>query len=240
MGSLDDFQSGVVEVKTLGVLADLKFPGAPDPDSTHVNAVRRSAVVLLISHVESFLKGLAEDFIDAIDTGAFVARDIPLSLREFHSVPRLHEIVSTSDDAQRRVLLGKLQGIATLWNSGALVPKGSLNAQRFTREVTSASPDKIDRLFSLMGVTRSVCDGMIDYEDADGDVVGLNIRNGLRDVVTLRNEIAHGGAARVPTALDLDRYVRFLSALASRLDREMKAAVANIATAAASRAAASA
>jgi len=244
MNAISAFDEGVSEVKILLALSerpdadlvastetsDASFDGsAPASESIFAsrgalqseqdNAVRRASVVLLVSHFESYLKSTAEEFIDALSTGQLEAGRIPVGIRELHTMPKIEEIASTGDSVQRHVLLKKLSTISQLWTDASKPARGTLDARLFGRQVTSARPDKIDSLFTLMGSTYRVCDGDIDIPNGDGDMTTSNIRLSLNDVVKCRNDIAHGDSSRKPTATDVARYIDFLTSLASRLER---------------------
>ena len=184
------------------------------------NAVRRASVVLLVSHFESYLKALAEDFIEALSSGRLEARHIPFGIRELHTIPSFEAVLAARDESQRAGILKKFPPLAQLWNESAKPPRGALNADLLTGVVTSARDTKIDNLFALMGSRQKVCDGDIDVSDASGAVASVSIRLSLEDVVQCRNSIAHGDADRKPTHDDIERYVRFLTALAERLERK--------------------
>lgn len=217
MTAADEFASGQAEVR---VLLSLCVDSDDPEDLERNNAVRRASVVLLVSHFESFLRVTAEDFIDVLSSGTLEARSIPTGIRELHTLPRLQDIVGTNDPVQRHSLMKKLSDVSALWNDTAKPSKGTLQASRLSREVTSAKAEKIDNLFQLMGSPVPVCDGDIDIAQEDDDVVSLNIRLALTDVVQCRNDIAHGDSSRKPTQEDVDKYLTFLTALANRLQRK--------------------
>lgn len=219
MTALENFEAGVAEVALLLDVAEVDPPeGTPKDD--RANAVHRACVVLLVSHFESFLKTLAEEFTDVVGGGHLESRQIPRGVRELHTLPRLKEVLECGDDTQRGVLLKKLQPLMVLWNDSAKPPPGTLKASTLSRQVTNAYSETIDDLFSLMGNGDNVCDGDLDVADENGDVTPINIRYGLTDVVKCRNDIAHGDATRRPTGADVQRYVRFLATMAQRLTRK--------------------
>ena len=212
--ALSDFTTGVAEVDELTRCA-------PDQtvSLTGYNAVFRAAVVLLVSHFESYLKGLAEEHVDWLSDGERQSSRIPIRLRELYSIPRLEEIAKSQDATQRASLLKKLDELTCLWKETAKPPRGLLRPKTLVRVVTSASPEVIDSLFEYLGDGRTACDGEIDFE-IDGDVASLRIRLALSDVIECRNAIAHGDATRIVTEVDLARYRAFLTSLAQRLDRK--------------------
>jgi hypothetical protein len=225
MDALSQFEEGLTEVRVLLALSGDEDASTTSPQQD--NALRRAGVVLLVSHFESYLKTLAEEFVDALDTGRLEARQIPQGIRELHTIPRMSEILSTKSDDQRISLLRKLPSITALWNESAKPPSGTLNPQLVARQVTNAHGETIDGLFLLMGNGLNVCDGDIDIENPDGgSIETANIRRGLEDVVKCRNDIAHGDVTRKPTSEDVSRYVRFLKALAERLERKADALTA--------------
>lgn len=217
MTPADEFTEGEAEVR---VLLSLCADSDKDEYVEHGNAVRRASVVLLVSHFESFLRSVGEAFVDVLSSGTIEARGIPTGIRELHTLPRLQEIVSTNDAKQRHTLLKKLGDISALWNDSAKPSPGTLSATTVSREITSAKADKIDRLFSLMGSPVPVCDGDIDLAREGDEIISLNIRLALADVVQCRNDIAHGDSSRKPTQEDVDKYILFLVALAARLQRK--------------------
>jgi len=223
MSALTQFESGVAEVQILLQVCETDAPGTSKADRD--NAVHRACVVLLVSHFESYLKGIAETFSDTVGSGSLESRQIPRGIRELHTLPRLSEILDSNDNTQRTVLLRKLQPVMALWNESAKPPPGTLSSSVLTRTVTNADSGTIDKLFTLMGNAGFVCDGDLDVVDADGDAAPVSIRFSLADVVKCRNDIAHGDVSRRPTDGDVDRYVRFLEAMARRLDRKASALI---------------
>ncbi len=212
--SLDQFAAGVAEVDELALCA-------PDPGTslTAYNAVLRAAVVLLVSHFESYLKGLAEEHIDWLGDGQRESRTMPRQLRELYSLPRIEEISRCQDPMQRAALLKKLDELTCLWKDAAKPPRGLLKPSILVRLVTNAGPDVVDTLFDHLGDNQRACDGEIDFGIGE-DVSSLRIRLALEDVVECRNAIAHGDASRIVTDADLARYRAFLLALSNRLDRK--------------------
>lgn len=212
---LERFRHGRLEVEQLVKLA-------PDPvdDRTGHNAVLRAAVVLLVSHFEGYLKLLCEAHIDWLSDGARESRTIPRSLREAYTVPLLEQVVQSGNTEQRWALLKKVRDLNCLWVDHAKPPAGLLEPSVLSRRVTSAKPNVIDEVFTLIGHASPVCEGDIDFTIAE-EVQSLNIRRGLVDVVECRNDIAHGDVSRLPTLEDVDRYLAFLQALTDRLERKM-------------------
>lgn len=212
---LERFRDGRLEVEQLVKLA-------PDPlqDRTGHNAVLRAAVVLLVSHFEGYLKLLCEGHVDWLSDGVRESRTIPRALREAYTLPLLEQVVQSRNADQRWVLLKKVRDLNCLWIDQAKPPSGLLKPSVLSRRVTSANPDVIDEIFSLIGHASPVCEGDIDLTVAE-EVQSLNIRRGLIDVIDCRNDIAHGDVSRLPTREDVDRYIAFLQALTERLERKV-------------------
>lgn len=213
MGCLDRFYEGIDEVDLLLSLEQ------DDESASDAAAIRRAAVVLLVSHFEGYLKQLCETYTDTVGTGEVFTRSISRGVRELHTLPRLAEILESNDDVQRHALLKKLSNVTCLWTEDARPPAGTLDADRLSRVVTNADSECIDTLFTVLGLTSRVCDGDVDLETPDTwEYPYLNIRLTLRDVVKCRNDVAHGDLSRKPTRGDLLRYMAFLRAFARRLD----------------------
>jgi hypothetical protein len=212
---LETLREGIGEVRSLLELEG----GLTSKVTVQKNAILRAGVVLLVSHFESFLKSIAEEFADSIDGAQVKASALPDEIRELYSVPMLQQISSTNDDTQRRALLKKMAPVVALWNDGATVGPGTLRAKPLVRVVTNCGSDVINELFRLMGGSQNVCDGDIDVIDREsGEKKAPNIKLSLRDIVDCRNDIAHYGLERKPTRGDVLRYIRFLEAFSERLD----------------------
>ena len=213
-GAGDRFEIGVQEVRTLLSLCSLS-----ESETARNNAVSRASTVLLVSHFESLVKSVAEEFMDSVASGAIESRSIPIGIRELHSIPRMEEILACGDRAQRATLLRKITEYGCLWVPEAKPPAGLLKASALVRKVTSADHLVVDEVFDLMGAASPVCDGDIDVDlEDDGVPSPVNIRLMLRDVIQCRNDIAHGDADRIPTRKDVERYIRQLEALSRRLE----------------------
>lgn len=224
MAAKQAFEDGVREVR---ILLEVSQIGGRDGESEdtvigRANAARRASVVLLTAHFESYLKSTAEEFIDHVSTGTVESRGMPANLRELQTMQLIDNIQRSGTLKERTVHFKKLSQIAQLWNNDAKPSRGSLGAELLKRQVTSAKPDKIDRLFELMGGATQVCDGDIDVNIPSAGISTLNIRRGLMDVVGCRDDIAHGDSARKPTSQDVERYVVLLNALVGRLDRKVE------------------
>lgn len=214
--AIEVFKEASTEVELLRSLA-------LDAGAEESNALCRAAVVLLVSHFEAFLKIVAEEFVDGVSTGQLEARKLPRGLKEAHTLPKLEEIVSSKDDTQRLTLLKRLDQVTVLWRDESKPPPGSLQAATFRRLVTSSNKDVIDDLFARMGHKNNVCDGDLEVTNDTGETIDMNIDYALRDVVTCRNNIAHGKGEIKPTPDDVARYLLFLSAFAERLQRKATA-----------------
>lgn len=244
MGARADFSSGVREVRVLlalsapepsggadgtaTALSRQNAPGESDEAAGRANAAMRASVVLLVAHFESYLKSVALEFVDYLSTGSIESRAIPAELRDLHTMRAVRHIHESGSLQERTAHFKKLSQVAVLWNDDAKPSPGTLRAELLAREVTSAKPDKIDRLFKLMGGSGQVCDGDIDVTLPIFGLSTLNIRRGVLDVVDCRDDIAHGDSNRKPTSQDVERYVTLLEALADRLDRkasELKARI---------------
>lgn len=224
MEAKQDFEDGVREVRVLLEVSEMKPRGLEPEDAimSRANAARRASVVLLTAHFESYLKSTAEEFVDYVSTGTVQSRAMPADLRDLQTMHLINSIHRSASLTERTAHFKKLSQVAQLWNAEAKPSPGSLSTEVLSRQVTSAKPDKINRLFQLMGGTTQVCDGDIDVVLPSMGPNTLNIRHGLMDVVGCRDAIAHGDSTRKPTSQDVERYIALLKALVDRLDRKAR------------------
>lgn len=84
--SLDRLHAGIKEIDDLEDLVQLKTKGSKGP-TAGITAARRSAVLLLNSHLEAFLEDLLEEALHSINTGFDVAK-----IRRDFTTPRTSNI----------------------------------------------------------------------------------------------------------------------------------------------------
>lgn len=213
----EDFKAGINEVACLTELL-------PEDTGTlqQQNVVHRAAVVLLVSHFEGFLQGIAREFVDLIGTGELTSKRLPTKLRELHTLPVLEEVLNSKDAQQRHSLLKKLDRATVLWKDDAKPAARTLKPDALSRVVVNAHAHVINELFHIMGEIHPVCAGELDVP-VDEETQTIRIEGFLTDLVSCRNDIAHGDQERKPTSVDVERYSRVLLALAERLNRKMRA-----------------
>lgn len=227
MDALQAFGEGVKEVRLLSDQDPLRGGLGGDADAELSSALQRGACVLLVSHFEGFLKDLAELVVEVLVAAQVPMKHLPQQLREAHSLPRLDAVMKASDPQQRASLLKKVSDVAFLWNPDAKLQPGKLDSKTVARVITSANAECIDAFFDMLG-TAPVCTGHLDVLDGEA-MTPVGIQTRLTEIVTCRNDIAHGGADRKVTHQDVDRYTTFLEAFAQRLFALAKARVDEIA-----------
>jgi hypothetical protein len=222
------FAEGIGEVRILSGQDPLRSSLGDERTQQLSAALQRAACVLLVSHFEAFLKEVAEQMVEDLLSSRMPMKFVPQRLRELHSVPRLEQLVKTNDDKQRRSLLNQIPEVALLWNPDARLEGKRLDPRIVARRITSAQSDKIDDLFELFGA-RPVCVGDIDVPESDGGLPSpVDIQARLREIVSCRNEIAHGVADRKVTHGDVDRYIVFLEVLAQRICARAERAIRDL------------
>jgi hypothetical protein len=224
--SLAEFKDSLKEVETLLLLNPMKSldrsqTGSSATGRDVANAITRSCTVMLVSHFEGFVKAGLTELIDEICRARPPARRLPDGLLELHTRERIQEIFGT-DGPDRITRTRRLfNNYASLWEDDKSINPKVLSAKILARQFTSAKPEVLAEVFSLLGVgdlldrlDRHVNQAILNRGD-QGTSVKVNIK--LLEIVDRRNKIAHGDRNEKPTPIEVENYMLFLQDVADCL-----------------------
>jgi hypothetical protein len=170
----------------------------PIKHSNEINASCRASVVLLSSHLEGFTKDIGEVALERIFERS-VDRS-KLSPRFFHSLSssRFSDLKEARDpDALARQMFEFISAEGHLWSQTGPFPC-AISIEKFSKGFASPSLEKIASFFGRFGFT--------DYKRRLGSRLAgdfLVVTNMVENIVTKRNDIAHGNPSACVTPSDL-------------------------------------
>ncbi|MFI2784004.1 MAE_28990/MAE_18760 family HEPN-like nuclease [Streptomyces sp. ALB3] len=226
MESLAEFEDSLKEVETLLALNPMKSLDKSEKGSSATgreaaNAITRSCTVMLVSHFEGFVKAGLTELIDEIGRAKPPTRRLPDGLLELHTRERIQEIFGT-DGPDRITRTRRLfMTYASLWEDDRSINPRVLSAKILARQFTSAKPEVIAQVFTLLGVgdvldrlDRHVNQAIIDRGES-----GTSLKVGIKllEIVDRRNKIAHGDKNEKPTPVEVENYMTFLRDVADCL-----------------------
>ncbi|WP_353941854.1 MAE_28990/MAE_18760 family HEPN-like nuclease [Streptomyces sp. HUAS MG91] len=226
LGALSEFIDSLREVETLLAAA----PSQPLGDGSvsrqsHnrdlVNAVNRSAMVMLVAHFEGFVKSALTELIDEISEAEPPTRRLPEGLLELHTRERIQEIFGTAGPDRIHKTRRLFSAYASLWDSDRTVNPRILSARVLTRQFTNARPEVLDSVFSILDVqdVLATMDAHVNQAIMDrGDsATRVKVSVKLEEIVNRRNKIAHGDKSEKPTRFEVEGHLSFLKDVAECL-----------------------
>lgn len=224
--ALSEFIDSLGEVETLLAAAPSQPPGEGgiSIQSQHrdlVNAVNRSAMVMLVSHFEGFVKSALAELIDEICVAQPPTRRIPEGLLELHTRERIQEIFGTTGPDRIHKTRRLFSAYAPLWDADRTINPRILSARVLTRQFTNARPEVLNSVFSLLDVQDIVTqmDSHVNQaiSDRGDDATRIKVSVKLEEIVNRRNKIAHGDRSEKPTRFEVEGYLIFLEDVAECL-----------------------
>ena len=187
------------EVKRLTSLAEVSGRGkATSANMATVDALCRGGIVLMSSHLEGYVKGLAERGIEMIAKNNVPKATLESEFRYHLSRDLIEEIQqSIHPDSISSRIEAFLERDMLIWNSDAAFVS-PLPHDAFISGIAAPNHDNIKKLFRRFG-----------YSSFEGDL-GKNLkgdlpacRNMVNQIVDRRNKIAHGDPIIGATPQDL-------------------------------------
>ena len=196
-----DFTDRLKEVETLRKLAN-RYQNNLNPQDKASSYLCRSAIVLLSSHLEGYIKDLATLTLDRIHQRSVCRSKIDGRLLYFLSKDILDEIKYTEDPKKISPKAhGFLYRDGSLWDKEGPFPN-PIPSQRFIRYLENPKVDKIKSFLSRIG-----------YDEFDHHLKSnlkssySSTTNQIDHLVDTRNKIAHGDADEEKTPTDIQLFL---------------------------------
>ena len=167
------------------------------------NALCRSGVVLLCSHVEGFLDELVNIILERIVSRSMDKEKLPRAFFYFMSRDIILDISRTTEPEKIAekiyVLLDRDQDI---WSNQKNF-QNALSAERFLSNFSTPQFDKINSLVKRFGYNTFKQDVFVSLKTQ-----AIIVTNMLEQVIQQRNKIAHGDHVTTSTYRDLDEMIK--------------------------------
>jgi hypothetical protein len=183
---------------------------SPDPDLSR--ALLRSAVVLLCSHFERYLRLLNEESVILLNNSKVDRSTIPERFSLQHSRFPIDEMANTQWTNRSDELQAFVSVDAWLWGEAE---RGELDHSRIGRGMKSPMPDQVIRLYRNWGI-EDIFDS-ITRKPRTRRRLFLK----LTELVEKRHNIAHGDFSEEASAMEVREYQRAVKTFCGRLDRKL-------------------
>lgn len=212
MGSsaLEGLSAGLEEVKLIQSVGP-----PPSMDVLRAESIRsslmRSAIVLLVSHLERFIYALNELALESLGSVGVPAANLQDELRLLHAKPAIDEVAVIQWDRRASKLDELMNQEARLW--GGALSAGEYKPERALIWMKSPDAKSIKRYFRMWGV-----------DDIFSAITRTPVTRGrlwlrIDEVVNKRHNIAHGDPTVDATAAQLTEYRLAVWHLGDRTDR---------------------
>lgn len=226
LDSYSDFIASLQEVDTLLSIASRdplseKRPANPTLERDITNAVTRSCIVMLVAHFEGFVKSALTELIDAIRQAKPPARRIPDALLELHTRGRINEIFGTQGPTRIHRTRALFTNYAQLWDEDHSINPSIISAKILVRQFTSATPEVLSEVFSLLDISDIIPQITIHVNNAiasrgdNATTVKADVK--LNEIVRKRNNVAHGDKEEKLTPVEIENYKVFLTDVAEKI-----------------------
>ena len=210
-----DFISRIKEVELLLRAAQRAAQNSPTPENISlVNALCRSGVVMLSSHVEGYVEQLGELAVDQIISRRVPKTKLSASFRYFLSRDLIYEIRQSTDPSEiANKLLNLWQRDDHIWNSS---PEFSqlISASRLVADFDNPKHSRITKFFARFGYCE-LQQHLAQRLAANFDIC----RNMIDQMVDQRNKIAHGNTVITGTPTDLAEMIRLVKCYCREMDQ---------------------
>jgi hypothetical protein len=183
-------------------------------------AIGRAEVVLLSSHFERYLYRVNEEAAAAVVTNGVPAGSLPDEVRLLHATLPVDELAKTQWNNRAEKLRLYSEQEAALWVDHQ--PVHELQADRLLAWMKAPTTDSVVRMFRTWGIedmfaaiTRSA-------------VIRGRLRLRIGELVSKRNNIAHGDATVEATYLDVVQYKAAVKKFCTSADRKLARRVASL------------
>lgn len=216
--ALEKLLGGIAEVKSLQNANPTPVGNLPSKPEI-VRAINRASVVLLSSHLESYIRSVNEAAVEAVNQSSIVGSHLPLELRLNHTRVAIDALASKQWDQRADGLREFISTEAWLWVG---VTKAELEHARLLTWLKSPSPERLVTFFKLWGI-KNIFTSITRTQHTRND---FWLR--LKELVEKRNLIAHGDGTTEATANDISNYVRAVRDFCERSDRALARSVMKI------------
>ncbi len=204
IGTLD------ADVKSLTDLHDQQHQGAGRPGK-YLEALRRSAIVLLAANFENFCESLVCQSLSHLATQGVYARRYPERLRHWLFREDVH-MKNFGIDAAKDFITLSLK----LYSDVSPLKVGELKLERLKEEFSNPTPKNINWLVGLYDV-----DNYLDTVKVTVNSKEIESKAAINELAERRNKIAHGDATEKPTISDVKRLTKFCRLFANRLTKDI-------------------
>jgi hypothetical protein len=223
--ALREYEASLLRARRLQQLEAMHFSDPPPPqDRVAVEGLRGGAVVLMVASFERYLREALEEFVDLIAKRALLTSRAGLSadFAEFNDFNYFNWLIrySRMSRSQQRQ---ELKRVAQLVSTNNFVPEA------FSQTRANPGPTTVKQLFREFGISNAfqTIEQHFERHFRKPFPPGF-VEQTLSGIVSIRNQVAHGGFSLSIGRDDLRGWVSFLNAFGKAADNTLRNHTLNI------------
>lgn len=193
--------------------------GAAPAQPAVTRVVGRASVVLLSSHFERYVYSVNEEAVDAVNNLPVSGSDLPHGIKILHSKVAIDALALTGWERRGRQLEAFVTAEGWLWGSQT---SGALRHDNLLLWMKAPTPTELVRYYGMWGI-RNIFDDITRTPHTRKDL-WLKIE----ELVSKRNNIAHGDATTEATQADVRSYRLHARKFCESADRRLARQLARI------------
>ncbi len=210
--TLKAFLAALEEVRELGKASHPTLgPNAP-ASLALARAVGRGQVVLLSSHFERYIYSINEELCAFLNSISLYGDRLPERIRLQHSALPVDELSKTGWENRTDQLTSFVAEDGWLWLAATT---GSIRHERLLTWMKAPMPESLVRYYKCWGINDIF--SVVTRRKTTREALWL----GVKGLVELRNNIAHGDFTAQATQADVARYIRSIRQFCERADRTL-------------------
>jgi RiboL-PSP-HEPN len=217
--ALRDYEASLGRARRLHRIEIARYRDPPPlADQVAVEALRGGATVLMVASFERYLKEALEEFVDLIAKRALVTSHAKLApdFVEYNDFNFFNWLIRESR-LPRKEKADELKRVAQLVAVDGFVPEA------FCRTRANPGPSTVRDLFREFGVRDPLHSIESNFPRHYGRPFPVGfVGQTLTSIVSIRNEVAHGGFSLSISRSDLRAWIGFLSALGRAADNTLR------------------
>lgn len=186
-------------LREVGTLTSISYQNEKTSKQREINeSISRASILLLCSHIESFLEDSIVDILDFHQRNQTPMTMLPTKLK---FIQTMRKPLSDSLSYEKRWQILEEIGKSHFVDDNQNCKPGIFNTELDLKGFASPGSGEVERLFDDIGITKI-------WDRVQTQAASSNLKRSLDGFVARRNNITHGASSDKPAIEDVKVYIR--------------------------------